>query len=209
MRIKAVLWDIDGTLIDSEPLHLEALLAVCRQFDVDVSDLPDDAFVGVSLKGVWEALRCRFPADLSAERWEGFINDHYESKSAFMLRPTQGALKAVQNCQALGVRQAAVSNSGRRVVDTNLSHLGIEDVLEFSISLDDVSEGKPSPAPYLQALARMELEPHQALAVEDSLSGARSAKAAGITVAAYNTTDPSFDLLIEDLRQLTWHISML
>ena len=55
--IKAVAWDIDGTLVDSEPLHLKSLILVCKKYNVDISDLPNEYFIGVNLHGVWEALQ--------------------------------------------------------------------------------------------------------------------------------------------------------
>ena len=55
--IGAVAWDIDGTLVDSEPLHLKSLILVCEKYDVDISDLPNEYFIGVNLHGVWKALQ--------------------------------------------------------------------------------------------------------------------------------------------------------
>ena len=62
MRISAVAWDIDGTLVDSEPLHHHALLEASADFNVDLGDLPPLAFRGVHMEDVWSKLRSRFPA---------------------------------------------------------------------------------------------------------------------------------------------------
>ena len=201
MSIKAVLWDVDGTLVDSEPLHLEALLAVCARFNVDISNLPDDTFIGVNLNGVWDALKHLFPDSLSLNAWKASIDEYY-AHHAEKLHVMPGAIETIQRLNKAGIRQAAVSNSGRSVVDTNLAFLGINALLEFSISLDDVSAPKPAPEPYLQALAAMNLEPSQALAVEDSKAGAMSAKAAGLTLVAYNNPGLPADAWIDDLADL-------
>lgn len=206
MSIKAVLWDIDGTLVDSEPLHLKALLAVCMQYNVDISDMPDDTFIGVNLNGVWDALKRRFPSHLTRDIWTAAIDDHYVRQSE-TLRAMPGAIETIQSLHGLGIRQAAVSNSGRKVVDTNLDFLRTNGIFEFSISLDDVSEAKPSPTPYLQALTRMKIEPSQALAIEDSRSGAKSARAAGLTLVAYNNPGLPADVWIDDLKDLPSHLS--
>ena len=87
--------------------------------------------------------------------------------------------------RALGVAQACVSNSGRAVVDANLDALGIRQTMAFSISLDDVSAGKPDPEPYREAARRFALPPAAVVAVEDSGAGARSARAAGLYVVGY------------------------
>ena len=88
------------------------------------------------------------------------------------LKPTPGALEAVRALAALGVAQACVSNSGRAIVDANLDALGIRPTMAFSISLDDVSAGKPDPEPYREAARRFAL-PGGVAAVEDSGAGAR------------------------------------
>nr|WP_306265581.1 HAD family phosphatase [Pararhizobium sp. IMCC3301] len=201
MSIKAVFWDIDGTLVDSEPLHLQALLAVCKRFNVDISDLPDETFIGVDIIGVWQALKHRFAENLTVSAWNAFIDDYY-AQHCEMLHIMPGALDTIHSLHGLGYRQAAVSNSGRRVVDTNLDFLGINGVFEFSISLDDVSEAKPSPAPYLQALSQMGIAPSEGLAVEDSSSGARSAQAAGLTLVAYKNPGLPADVWIDELTEL-------
>jgi HAD superfamily hydrolase (TIGR01509 family) len=201
MTIQAVLWDIDGTLVDSEPLHLDSLLAVCEHFNVDISDLPDDRFIGVNLNGVWDVLKPRFPAQLDLEVWKRMIDEHYAQHTAG-LRVMPGAIETISRLQELGVRQAAVSNSGRSVVDTNLGFLDIRKILEFSISLDDVRKPKPDPQPYQQALNTMKLDATQAVAVEDSNAGARSARSAGLKLVAYNNPDLPADASIADLTDL-------
>ncbi|MGJ8532183.1 MAG: HAD family hydrolase [Alphaproteobacteria bacterium] len=206
MSIKAVLWDIDGTLVDSEPLHLRALISVCMQYNVDISDLPDDTFIGVNLNGVWDALKRRFPSHLTRDIWTASIDEHYVRKSE-TLRAMPGAVETIQSLHGQGIRQAAVSNSGRRVVDTNLDFLRANGIFEFSISLDDVSEAKPSPEPYVQALNRMGIQPSQALAIEDSHSGAKSVRAAGLALVAYNNPGLPADAWIDDLKDLPSHLS--
>jgi beta-phosphoglucomutase-like phosphatase (HAD superfamily) len=63
MTIRAVAWDVDGTLVDSEPLHHDALTAACRNWNVDISDLPQDMFRGVHMGEVWQAIAPRMPAE--------------------------------------------------------------------------------------------------------------------------------------------------
>ncbi len=182
--IKAVIWDIDGTLVDSEPTHQKALLTVCRHYSVDISDLPDAHFLGVNLFGVWQALRSRFPTHVSMDGWIDELNAAYVQTSGG-LEVMPEAASVIRKLAKSGLRQAAVSNSNRVVVDTNLGLLAIGDVLEFSLSLDDVPEGKPSPVPYLMALDRMGLNPSEAIAVEDSNTGVRSALSAGMQVIGF------------------------
>lgn len=199
--LKAVIWDIDGTLIDSEPLHLKALQKVCAQYNVDISDLPEDRFIGVNLHGVWLALGSRFPAGLTMAKWVDALNGIY-AENAAELTAIPDATTVVKLLYLQGVRQAAVSNSNRSVVDTNLASLGIAGMLEFSMSLDDVRAGKPAPEPYLKALDQMKLRPCQALAVEDSRTGVCSARSAGIPVVGFGGPELEADWHIDSLRQV-------
>ncbi len=181
MSILAVAWDIDGTLVDSEPVHLMALKATCRQFGADISDLPDNRFIGVSMLGVWRELYPRMPGHVDRKEFLDTVNTHYRNL-AHHLRPMPRALAAVSHLARAGLRQVAVSNSARVVVDANLALGGLGRYMEFSLSLDDVSAGKPAPEPYLEAARRLGMEPEQLVAVEDSDTGAQSARAAGLSV---------------------------
>ncbi len=201
MTIEAVLWDVDGTLVDSEPLHMRALLAVCAEHGVDISDLPDDAFVGVNLPGVWQALGPRYSAQLTMARWIDRIKAHYVA-GAETLAPMPGAARVIRALHARGVRQAAVSNSNRVVVDTNINLLGTAECLEFCLSLDDVAQGKPHPELYRAALVRLDLAPDRALAIEDSLTGILSARAAGICTVGYRNPDLPADAAVSELDEV-------
>ena len=181
---RAVAWDIDGTLVDSEAQHHRALVAISKASGADISDLPDDAFRGIHMLDVWEALRPRFPTSLKRGAWIAAIERHYVER-AHEAAPSPGAIEAIRTLAARGVAQACVSNSSRAVVDANLVALGIRDEIAFSISLDDVSAGKPDPEPFLEAARRFALPPRDVVAVEDSAAGAASARKAGLYVVNY------------------------
>jgi HAD superfamily hydrolase (TIGR01509 family) len=203
-RLRAVAWDIDGTLIDSEPLHHRALIAACRALGSDISDLPDQAFRGIHMGDVWTQIAPRLPADVAQAEWLARINDHYVAhRDSLVALP--GAVATIRVLARLGVPQACVSNSSRSVVDANIDALGISDAIAFSLSLDDVARGKPDPEPYRRACERLGVAPDEMVAVEDSLSGARSARAAGLYVVGYRAGGGGFedvDLEIDDLQQI-------
>ncbi|MDM9622886.1 HAD family hydrolase [Rhizobium sp. AC44/96] len=184
----AVAWDIDGTLVDSEPLHHRALVAASLEFGVDLRDLPDMAFRGVHMGDVWKRLAHCLPPLLEEEVWISAINRHYV-RARHTLVAIPGAVETVRALHELGIRQVCVSNSCRAVVDANLDALGIGRWIQFSISLDDVTEGKPSPVPYCMAAQRLGRAPAQIIAVEDSSTGICSAKAAGLHAVFLRTGD--------------------
>jgi beta-phosphoglucomutase-like phosphatase (HAD superfamily) len=175
----AVAWDIDGTLVDSEPLHHRALVAASQGFGVDLSDLPDMAFRGVHMGDVWKLLQSRLPQGLAEQEWLDAINCHY-IENRHSLQAVPGAVETIRMLADIGIPQVCVSNSCRPIVDANLDAMGISSCIRFSISLDDVAEGKPSPMPYRNAAERLGFSPASIVAVEDSLTGLVSARAAGL-----------------------------
>jgi HAD superfamily hydrolase (TIGR01509 family) len=188
---RAIAWDIDGTLIDSEGLHQRSLIEASASFGVDLSDLPDEAFRGVHVRDIWIALEPRFPNGVDRKTWAAAIQ-HFYVAHAPSLTAIPGAIEAVRSLAAEGIAQACVSNSGRAIVDANLDALGIRRTMAFSLSLDDVSAGKPDPAPFREAARRLALPPQAIVAVEDSGAGARSARAAGLYVVGYAPNGGAF-----------------
>lgn len=204
MTIRAVAWDMDGTLVDSEPLHHEALIAACRNWNVDVSDVSGAAFHGVHMHDVWQALAPRMPASAKERDWMEANDDFYvEHRSA--LKPMPRAIETVTALAAAGLRQICVSNASRRLLDANIGALGLRSLLDFTMSINDVKRGKPDPEPYASGASRLGFRPDQVAAIEDSETGRRSARAAGLLVVAYDhlgTPITNADHVIRDLAKL-------
>lgn len=184
-RWRAVAWDIDGTLIDSEPLHEQALLAVCATYTVDIEEIGAERFRGRHMDAVWRILRPRFPATLDQARWMADIETYYIAHIEQAV-PFPDAGSTVGRLAMADIPQAFVSNSGRKLVDANLRRLGLRKLRIPSISVDDVPNGKPDPAPYRAACRRLTVSPAQCIAVEDTPTGCRSAHSAGLYTVAIN-----------------------
>jgi HAD superfamily hydrolase (TIGR01509 family) len=185
MTIRAVAWDVDGTLVDSEPLHHEALLAACRNWNVDISDIPHDMFRGVHMGDVWRTIAPRMPASATERDWNKANDDFYVAHRR-LLKPMPQAIDTVTALAKAGLRQICVSNAARVLLDANIDALGLGGMMDFALSIDDVRRGKPDPEPYASGCARLGLRPDQMAAVEDSETGRRSARAAGLLVIAYD-----------------------
>lgn len=201
--IRAIAWDIDGTLIDSEPLHEWALLQVCRDLGDDLSDIPVAQFKGVHIHDIWARLAPRFPGT-EASDWVEAIVAAYVARVT-LAPPLAGALAVMRGFAGAGIRQVCVSNSGRRIVDANLAAIGATGLIEFSLSLDDLARGKPDPLPYAEAARRLGLAPHEVAAIEDSATGAQSALAAGlrlIGIAPAGGAIPGADVTVTSLGEL-------
>ena len=195
--IRAVAWDIDGTLIDSEPAHQLALIAVSARYGAPIAR-DDPRFLGVAMEQVFEQLAPVYPPSLTREAWLDEIVETYVA-GVSRLNPMPGAREAVASLARAGARQACVSNSVRRIVDANLARLALGDALAFAIAREDVARAKPDPAPYALACRRFGLAPSEVLAVEDSDVGAASAQAAGLQVLR---VDPQGKVFTEVVRRV-------
>ncbi|MBD1558194.1 HAD family phosphatase [Vibrio sp. S9_S30] len=168
--IKAIAWDIDGTLIDSEPMHYKALVQVCTELDIDIAMFDEHEFIGVHMEDVWQAILPYVPTGVTYSIWLAQINEYYIAHWD-ALTPVSGAKEVVTNIANLGIQQVCVSNSCREVVDANLKALGVGHLIQFSLSLNDVARGKPDPLPYIQASQKLGISTDQVLIIEDSHSG--------------------------------------
>jgi HAD superfamily hydrolase (TIGR01509 family) len=181
---RAVAWDIDGTLIDSEPLHERALLAVCNDHIDSIDEIDAESFIGIHMHDVWRILKPKFPDSLDREQWLYEIEAYYIAHID-QAAPMPDAQSIIQHLAKVNVLQVFVSNSSRTIVDGNLDRIGVRELGLPSISFNEVPHGKPDPAPYSAACKRLNVQPVQCFAVEDSLAGCRSAHSAGLYTIAF------------------------
>jgi HAD superfamily hydrolase (TIGR01509 family) len=179
MTPKAVFWDMDGTLVDSEPLHEAALVAALRSVGIAPPINLHERVLGIAAGPVYEMLRSEFGLDLPFDDWIVRKYDHY-LPMAETLKPRPGAIEVFNALRALGVQQAVVSNSDRVIVDANLSAVGLIYPGMRTISRNDVREGKPHPEPFLRAAWLAGVDPADSVAIDDSVTGATSGLAAGM-----------------------------
>jgi len=148
--IKAVLWDMDGTLADSEALHLSTLVAVLNQHGIEAGDDLHASIFGKTGREVHTYCCERFGIDFDYGPWSMARARHFLSEAPNMqARP--GALDVYHAVRATGTRQAIVSNSSRMLLEAGLRALDLQDPQLISISANDVRFGKPDPEPYQRA----------------------------------------------------------
>ncbi|RWM37763.1 HAD family phosphatase [Mesorhizobium sp.] len=179
MTPKAVFWDMDGTLVDSEPLHEAALVAALRSVGIAPPTNLHERVLGVAAWPVYEMLRDQFGLDLPFDDWILRKYDHY-LPMAETLKPRPGAIEVFNQLRALGVEQAVVSNSDRLIVDANLSAVGLLYPGMHTVSRNDVRQGKPHAEPFLRAAYLAGVDPADAVAIDDSQTGAMAGLAAGM-----------------------------
>ena len=184
LPLSAVIFDMDGVLVDSEPIHTEAIRDLLADHGVTYAPGHEANFYGCTDREVFRAIRAHYhmaadEADLASD-WIARV----VSLLSRPLEPMDGVPGVLHTLRNSGLRLALASSSAPRVISATLSGLGLTDVFEFAVSGHEVSRGKPAPDIFLEAARRLGLPPGACLVVEDSYNGLCAAVAAGIRCAA-------------------------
>lgn len=187
-KILAVLWDLDGTLVQTEGLHADIDREVLRGYGVDVGDEELRAATGRASREVFASI-------LGARAMGHLVDEAYAQKLALMTErivpralPTRGIEGVLRDIPMRTHRFALVTSTEREVADALLERFGWSWRFEVVVGAEDVPRTKPAPDPYLRACELLGVAPAQALVVEDAPAGIRAGKAAGCHVAAVCTT---------------------
>ncbi|MDI6777971.1 MAG: HAD family phosphatase [Patescibacteria group bacterium] len=207
--IKSVLFDLDGIIVDSEPLHFEAHRKALRQFGVDIT-IQDYMEFGVA-KGdasLFEEASKKYGVEINRKKASELKKKLYKDIFCEKAVPREGVLDLIGN---LSDRYAlAITSSGAGdIVDFVIGKFGLENKFEAIISGDDVKKVKPYPDIYKKALNLLKLENANCIAIEDSESGLLAAKGADIkciVVPCEFTRGQNFstaDYIFEGFREIT------
>lgn len=188
----AVIFDMDGVLVDSEPLQEAALAEFLELRGKSMSRADYAATIGLSHQAFWETLIDSLGLEETIERC---IGDHEALLLPRLadLSPSPGAFELVTGLASRGIPLAVASSSFRPVVDATLRAIGLTDAFRAVVSGEEVGHGKPDPEIFLLAARRLGVAPGRCVAVEDSPHGVRAAIAAGMAclgvVTAYSAAD--------------------
>jgi HAD superfamily hydrolase (TIGR01509 family) len=178
----AVVFDLDGTLIDSEALVKEAHLAACGELGVTMTDAQFLALVGMHREANDAQLLSYYGEDFPLDKFIAATRAHVGERVAPLKR---GALDLMDVLDEMALPFGLATSSRRPWVEKHFAAHGLGERFRAVVTRQDVVEGKPHPEPYLQASRLLGFEPGQVLALEDSHAGVRSAHAAGcMTVMA-------------------------
>ncbi len=182
--IAAVVFDMDGVLVDSEERWDRARRELVAETGGTWRDDATHAMMGMS-SPEWSAyVRDELGVPLPAPEINTRVVEHLLAGYEAGLPLIPGAVEAVRRVAALGRPLGLASSSNREVIDVVLERAGRAALFSATVSSEEVARGKPSPDVYLEALRRLGVAPEAATAVEDSSNGLRAAAAAGMRVVA-------------------------
>ena len=176
---EAVLWDMDGTLIDSEPYWLASESALAQSYGGSWSEQDGHEMIGKSLYDSSQMLKDKFKIeDLSVQQVIDRMTDEVIANLKLRLPFRPGALELLMELKRAGIKTALVTMSMRRMALTVAQAIDFH-AFDEVVAGDDVRFGKPHPEPYLKAAELLEVDIRNCIVFEDSNTGLRSAEAAG------------------------------
>lgn len=188
--VEAVIFDLDGVLLDSEQLWNQSKEAFVRASGGHWSDDAPDAMIGMSSPEWASYMHDTLGVPLPPEEINRGVVARMEERYRSALPLLPGAVEAVRGLAAHWP-EALASSANREIIDLVLELSGLGDAFAATVSSEEVARGKPAPDVYLEAARRLGVEPASSVAIEDSSNGLRSATAAGMrTIAVPNQHYP-------------------
>ncbi len=198
--MRAVIFDMDGVLTDSEPLICAAAMEMFREKGVTVKASDFAPFVGAGENRYIGGVAEKYGVDLDIDRAKARTYEIYLHMVPSRLDAFPGAVELVNTCRAAGHPCAVASSADRIKVEANLNKIGLPPATwQAVLTAEDVQQRKPAPDLFLTAASRLGVCPEQCTVVEDAVNGVAAAKAAGMRCIAVASTFPAERLGQADL----------
>lgn len=210
--VKTVIFDMDGVLVNSEPLHHEVSLVQFKNLNIEVTDEIFATFTGNSNKMIYQKLKDRFALeqeieDLILAKNNLFI-DAFDKKEDLHLMP--GVKDLIVSLYNNGVQLIVASSSEMEIINKVFERFDLDKYFTHKVSGNDFPESKPNPAIFTKAASYSKAPIEECVIIEDSTNGIKAAKAAGIFCIAYKSEDVDSqdqslaDVIIYDFKDLNF-----
>lgn len=206
-NIRAILWDMDGVLIDSEAYHLRAENETLKDYGIHVTPEISKPMMGSTFSDYFKGVAAYFKKDLPTKK---ILSDHAKRLEHYVQNIFPIVEHAHDVLEKLSHRylMALATSSSKALAHTIVDRLGAKKIFKAIITGDDIQKGKPNPEIFLKAAEQLGVPPEQCAIVEDSLNGFHAAKSAGmflIARKAEHNKNQDFslaDMIITDLKEI-------
>jgi len=198
--IKAVIFDMDGVIVDSEPMHIEAEKRILLRYGVKISTDELRTYTGTTAEFEFTDLIRKYNLNTTVDRLfrekETLLFELLERKT----RPTKGVVKLLRSLKQRGLKLAVASSGHRKLVHYFLEKLKIAALFDSVVCAEDVTRSKPDPEIFLKAAKGLRVDPTECIVIEDAKLGVEAAKSAGMKCIGYrNPNSGNQDLSKADL----------
>ena len=196
--VAAVLWDLDGVLVNSTRYHYEAYGELMREAGRDVTFEEFRNLIGLRNETILRRLLGDLPPR-EVERLARRKEELFRERIRGNVEALPGAAELVRRLHAVGVPLAVVSSTPRQNIELVLGALGLREAFSAIVGAEDAARGKPHPEGFLVAAERLSVAPAECVVLEDAPEGVEGAKAAGMRAIGVATTRPAERLSQADL----------
>lgn len=210
MALKAVLFDMDGVIVDTEPLHKKAYHQVFHDLQIDVTPELYQSFTGSSTRKVCTVLKNHFDLSMHVDEISClkrmYFKQYFDTDPEFDLLP--GVRELFESYRKEGITLVLASSAAMNTINWVLAKFDIDSYFEAKVSGDELAESKPNPEIFNIAATLSGKDKSECLVIEDSTNGILAAHRAGIFCAAYrslHSTGQDYQLaklVVDDLRKL-------
>lgn len=205
--LKAIIFDMDGVIIDSEPLHVEVEKELAEKLGGKLHGELHETLVGTTDHSMWSKLKDMFdfklPVDEIVEMKKEMFIERFDE-----IQLMDNFRQLVSSLSDEGYPMAVASSNNRKIVDMIIDNFDLGKYMKFIISGEEVDMGKPDPEIFLTAAKKMNVKPEDCLVIEDASNGVRAAKSAGMKCVGLkdihhgNQDLSEADLIINNLNEL-------
>ncbi|MEN7548091.1 HAD family phosphatase [Rapidithrix thailandica] len=206
-----VIFDMDGVIIDSEPIHMEIEQAMFDAYNIRLTEAEHTGFVGTSTKNMWQTLKEKFALAPTVEELvyqnRKYFLDYLKSHPA--IQPIEGVRPLVEALSTMGHTLVLASSAGRENIETVLERLELTGHFPVQVSGDELPHSKPHPEIFLKAAGLVKVLPEHCLVIEDSANGVKAAKAAGMKCIGFQNPNSGnqdlrkADLIVKKMTEVT------
>jgi HAD superfamily hydrolase (TIGR01509 family) len=212
--IKTVIFDMDGVIVDTEPVHSYAYFQHFAELNIDVSKDMFTSFMGNSTRNTFQKLKEMFPIDAEVEdliqRKRTLFNDAFDNKEDLYL--IEGVEQLIQDLHRNGMQLILASSAAKVTIERVFKRFNLHQYFTHIVSGEDFPDSKPHPAIF-QYAASLSIAPKEnCIVIEDSTNGIQAAKAAGLFCVGYNSENSKLqdlslaDVVVENLDELSFEI---
>lgn len=208
--IRAVIFDMDGVIIDSEPLHLSIEEDIFKKLGISITYEEHNTFIGTTSHYMWDKIRTNHNLTQSLEElveldrntYLNFLNDTLD------LEPIKGVKELITDLHKNNIKLAVASSSPLNVIEKVLNLFDIRDYFGYIVTGDYVRKSKPEPDIFLYAAKKLDVDPKECVVIEDSHNGVLAAKKANMKCIGYKNVNSGnqdlskADITIDDFNDI-------